>query len=448
MMQLIYEYNDTKINIVKLSSRLYDVAMNRSDLKEMKLPDEPGVYYFRAHNKVLYVGKATTLRDRVRSYFSNDLLTTRGKHIVDMVTLATGITWKTTDSALEALVLEAAEIKRLKPEYNTKVKDDKSWNYVAITDEEYPRVILIRERNMFLGGGNGAEGYKKIFGPFTQGGSIAEALRIIRKIFPYRDACVPNSGKPCFNRQLGLCPGVCTGEITRGDYLKVIRNISLFLEGKKISIVRGLEREMRARAERLDFEGAGECKRTKFALEHINDVKLIKEETREISRRTSGKRERAHRIEAYDIAHISGKHSVGVMVVMENGRPARSEYRKFRLRIAPDRSDDTLHLAEVVTRRFGHSEWPEPDLVVVDGGKAQKARVEKTLRGLGKDTPVVSVVKDRRHRQREILGNKELSESYRRGILSGNLESHRFAVEYHRALRDRIPRDRKKRTVL
>jgi len=170
-------------------------------------------------------------------------------------------------------------------------------------------------------------------------------------------------------------------------------------------------------------------------------------------------RRKPFRIEAYDIAHISGKYTVGVMVVVEDGRPKKSDYRKFKITIDPDHSNDpssksarkrpttgqvfreindTLHLGQILRRRFGHAEWPLPDLIVVDGGVAQKRvamRVAKEFKFLG---IILSVVKDERHKPKAILGNKELALSYERGILIANGESHRFAVAYHRQLRDRI----------
>jgi excinuclease ABC subunit C len=164
-------------------------------LKELKLPDEPGVYRFvDAKGAILYIGKATSLRDRVRSYFSNDLLHTRGKHIVDMITLAHTVRHTTTDSALEALILEAALIKEHQPLYNTKEKDNKSFNYVVFTKELFPRVLVIRERTMLSGVGESESAYKQAFGPFPQGSSLIEALKIIRRIFPFRDKCEPETG--------------------------------------------------------------------------------------------------------------------------------------------------------------------------------------------------------------------------------------------------------------
>lgn len=413
--------------------------MIQEKLKELNLPDEPGVYRFiDAKGGILYIGKATSLRDRVRSYFANDLLHTRGKHIVDMVTLADSVRHTITDSALEALILEAALIKEHQPLYNTKEKDNKSFNYVVFTNERFPRVLVVRERNMLSGVGDAEHLYKQAFGPFTQGSSLIEALKIVRRIFPFRDRCEPGSGKPCFNRQLGLCPGVCSNEMDEKEYGEQLKNIKLFFEGRKSEVVKRLTKAMDEHAKMLEFEQANEYKQMLFALKHIKDVSLLDEKIREHSQRSSRKRTRAYRIEAYDIAHISGKYTVGVMVVVEDGEPNKKEYRKFKIRIDAERSDDTLHLEEVLLRRFNHPEWQKPDLLVIDGGTAQKRRAERTLKSLALEIPIVSVVKDDRHKAKAILGNKEMIESYKRGILVANLESHRFAVLYHRELRDKL----------
>jgi excinuclease ABC subunit C len=222
------------------------------------------------------------------------------------------------------------------------------------------------------------------------------------------------------------------------EYNEQLKNIKLFFEGRKSEVVRRLTRAMSDHAKKMEFELANEYKQMIFALKHIKDVSLLDQKIKEYSQRSSKKRGRAYRIEAYDIAHISGKYTVGVMVVVEDGEPKKSEYRKFKIRIEADRSDDTLHLEEVLMRRFNHPEWQKPDLLVIDGGTAQKRRAEKTLKTLALEIPIVSVVKDDKHKARAVLGNKEMIESYKRGILVANLESHRFAVAYHRELRDKL----------
>jgi excinuclease ABC subunit C len=236
-----------------------------------------------------------------------------------------------------------------------------------------------------------------------------------------------------------LCPGVCDGAINKKSYSKLIAELRMFFEGKRERLIRQLEREMQRAAKELAFEEAAECKRVLFALSHINDVALMSDETRLASQRSSKIRERAFRIEAYDIAHLFGTHTVGVMVALHDGRPEKSQYRKFKIREELGVVDDIMRLKEVLRRRFGHVEWQRPDVIVIDGGKTHLLHAKKLLKELDIDIPTVSVVKDNRHKAKGILGNRELAESYKPSIVLANMEAHRFAVEYHRKLRGQMP---------
>lgn len=404
--------------------------MEYADVKKLRLPDSPGVYFFRdARKKILYIGKATSLRDRVRSYFSPDLADTRSPLIKAMVRNAVSITVQETGSVLEALLLEAQLIKKHKPPHNTGGKDDKSHNFVVITDEKFPRVLIKRGRDLTKK--KTKEKPKYIFGPFPHGTQLKEAIKIIRKIFPFRDTCTPNSKKPCFNRQIGLCPGVCSDEITERDYKKVIRNIRLLFEGKKGSLLKALEKEMVLAAHKLEFEEAQKIKETIFALNHIQDIALIKD--------ASFKTLDNLRIEAYDIAHLSGMFVVGVMTVVEGGETQKSEYKKFKIK-GFQGADDTKALREILERRLTHPEWQLPKLIVVDGAMAQKNAAEQVLRDAGIKIPVVAVVKNERHKPKDILGDKSIKDEYEKQIILANAESHRFALSFHRKSRGRLPR--------
>lgn len=371
----------------------------------------------------MYIGKATSLRDRVRSYFSGDVEKMRGPLISKMLSEFSNISYQKTDSVLEALILEAHLIKKHQPFYNTIEKDDKSFNYVVITKEDFPRVLVVRGRELERNKNIYDILYK--FGPFTNGGQLKEAMKIVRKMFPYRDRCNPGSERPCFNRQIGLCPGVCTGEISKKDYARQIKNIVLFFEGNKKQIIRNLKKEMRAFSNSREFENAAKVKRQMFALYHIQDVSLLKAENLP----SVG----TFRIESYDIAHLSGTNIVGAMAVVEDGETKKSDYRKFKIKEQAG-ADDTKALAEILTRRLKHKEWPLPNLIVVDGGMAQKRTAEKILRENKLNIPAVSVVKDERHRPREILGIKKFF-SHEREILLSNTEAHRFAIGFHKHLR-------------
>lgn len=411
------------------------------------LPDTPGIYKFLdSKKKPIYIGKATSLKNRVKSYFGKDLNERRGAIIVNMVSEAMDIVFEKTDSVLEALILEAALIKRHLPKFNSIGKDQKSWNYVVITDEKFPRVLVVREREitpLTL-----MREPRAKFGPFTNGGQLKEALKIIRKIFPFRDKCFPSpsqgegSGvrsKPCFNYQIGLCPGVCIEAISEKDYKKNIRHIIQFFQGKKTKIIGELEKDMRSIAREKKFEEAGEIKRKIFALKHIEDIALIKKDRPELQ--SLSPQLSAFRIEAYDVAHISGTNMVGVMTVIEGGEIKKQDYRMFKIKWQK-KTDDTRALQEILIRRSRHAEWRFPDLIVVDGSIPQINFASKTLEENGLEIPVVAVTKDKRHRAKEIKSQnkkaQELAKKYEKEILLANSEAHRFAVSFHRRLRDRV----------
>lgn len=422
--------------------------MTREDLKKYKLPDEPGVYRFKKGRTILYIGKAASLRDRVRSYFSADLAVGRSPAVVQMVADADRIEWQTTGSVLEALILEANLIKQHQPPANAASKDNKSFNYLVITKEEFPRVLIVRGRELFQKWDE--KDIRYLFGPFPQGGSLKEALRIVRKIFPYRDTCTPcpeqlekikarplSSGqkdkgrafikcKPCFNRQIGLCPGVCTGEVNAREYAHTIRNIKDLFSGRFHGLKRRLAREMKAYAAEERYEEAQTRRRQVEALAHVRDVALIKDDFR-IS---SGGVARSNRIEAYDVAHTAGSETVAVMTVVEDTQPLKSAYRKFTIRTA--KNNDVGALTEALSRRLAHTEWPLPRILAVDGGKAQLNAAARILKHAGVGVPLVGVVKDEFHRPKGLIGDAKAIREHEREILLANSEAHRFAIQWHR----------------
>lgn len=403
--------------------------MTQKDLEKFALPDAPGVYFFKLGKEILYIGKATSLKDRVRSYFAADLIATRGPRVVDMVTKAASLEWQETRSVLEALVLEAALIRKHLPKANVDEKDDKSYYFVALTDEPYPAVTLERGRALEFLRSADARAFKRVFGPFPHGSQLREALAIVRRIFPYRDPkCKAGSGRACFSRQIGLCPGCCTGEVSPAEYGKTVRRLALLLDGKIGSLERELERAMASAAKAKRFEDADALKRQLFALRHVRDASMVKADELAPSR---------SRVEAYDVAHYSGTATVGVMVVLEDGWPKKAGYRTFNLR-GKHRGDDLAALRELAERRAAHPEWGVPDLAIADGN-LQRDVLEAAFRAAGLQTPVASVVKDDRHRAARIDGPAEVVAARKREILLGNSEAHRFAVA---TLRGRARRER------
>ena len=405
--------------------------MKSQELAKLNLPDVPGVYFFRLGGEILYIGKATSLRDRTRSYFAKDLIETRGPHIVDMVFKADTVTFEETDSVLEALILEANLIKQHQPYYNTREKDDKSWNYVCITKEDCPRVLVERRTNIDFEKMVTAKGVKvqDCYGPFTSGTQLKEAMKIIRRIFPYVDASSSKKDNYEFYRQLGLTPDV-SGEEKLDAYKRSIRNLKLFFQGKKKALVKELERDMKAAAKEMRFEEASKIRNQIFALGHINDIALIKDDP------LVRKEKAGFRIEAYDVAHLGGKNMVGVMTVMEDGQINKREYRTFNIR-GFTASNDTGALEEVLSRRLRHTEWGMPDLVVADGGEAQCRVAKQVLKRYQLEIPVVSVVKDEHHKPKDIIGDPAMAAKYKKEALLANSEAHRFSITLHKKQRNK-----------
>ena len=301
-------------------------------------PDTPGVYLFKDRKgKLLYIGKAGNLKRRVSSYF----LRPHDLRIQKLVSEIKKIEYRKTDTAIEALILEAELIKKYQPPYNIREKDDSSFLFVEVTNEKLPRVLLVRGKDKLNG---------KRYGPFTSSSSIREALKIIRRIFPFSTHQTDKPLKrPCFDYQIGLCPGTCTALVNKSEYKKNIRNLELFFEGGKKKIIANLKKEMAAASKKMEYEKAEKTKRQIFALQHIQDVALIGDEKiRETGDKRQGARNkrRETRIEGYDISNISGTSAVGSMVVFTDGEPNKNEYRKFKIKTI-FRPDDVGMLREI-----------------------------------------------------------------------------------------------------
>ena len=438
IIDLIYKLNNENYYGSVITNYDNIIKMKSQHLSIKLLPKKPGIYKFLSKKgEILYIGKATDLSSRVRSYFSKDLIVTRGPLLVDMVTLADHVEYIKTDTVLEALLLEAELIKKHLPKYNTKEKDNKSFLCVVITDEPLPQVLQIRKKDIdFVAKAAKlkTKNYKleTVYGPFTSGSQLREAMKIIRRIFPYIDTSSAKRDNYEFYRQLGLTPDTTDIKVAIA-YREVIKNIKLFFEGKKKKIITNLKKEMLGYAKAKQFEQANEIKRRIFALEHINDTALIKDDFFALLE-TSAQSLVPFRIEAYDVAHTSGKEMVGVMVVLENGEINKNEYRQFNIKTVSG-ANDPASLAEIITRRLGHATWELPQIIVVDGNEIQKKTAEKIIKTKGFTIPVVAVVKDEKHRPKELLGERALVTKHNKAILLANSEAHRFSIGLHRKKR-------------
>ena len=549
-----------------------------------KLPGQPGVYIMHdAKDAIIYVGKAISLKNRVRQYFQSSRDKTA--KIRQMVSKIARFEYIVTDSELEALVLECNLIKEHRPRYNTMLKDDKTYPYIKVTaSEEYPRILFSRQMK---------KDKNKYFGPFTSAGAVKDTIELIRKIYRIR-ACsrkLPQDmgkDRPCLYYHIHQCDAPCQGYISQADYQESVKQAVGFLNGQYEPVMKYLEEKMRTASETMEFEKAIEYRdlldsvkkvaqkqkitsqsmedrdiiamakderdavvqvfivrdgkligREHFHMnltgseskaeilnsfvkqfyagtpfvpheiwvqEELEDAEVIasfltarrgqkvrfvvpkigeKERLVELAEKNAKmvlsqdkekiKREELRtigamnqigswiglsgikRVEAYDISNISGFESVGSMIVYENGRPKRNDYRKFRIRTVQG-PNDYASMREVLLRRFSHgleetkkleaeggdlamgSFTRFPDLLMMDGGRGQVNIALEVLRELQLEIPVCGMVKDDNHRTRGLYyQNVEIpidrhSEGFQL-ITRIQDEAHRFAIEYHRSLR-------------
>lgn len=421
------------------------------------LPNRPGVYVFRdAEKRVLYVGRATSLRARVASYFSGR--DSRGERIFQMVDRARYLETTETETVLESVILEANLIKKYRPKYNVDLKDDKSFSYFAVTKEKFPRVVIVREteiqaiekrklkreKEIKRGGSQKpkvkSEKYSRVYGPYPSKRHMETVLKILRRIFPFHSAKA-QSEKGCLYRQIGLCPGPYDGGIDKDAYRKNIRNIEYVLRGQKKRLLATLEKEMAQEAKRENFERAQVLRDQVFALRHIRDIALLtRGSTPSVGVPTSPPLQGEKiRIEAFDISNISGQHAVASMVVFENGEPKKSEYRKFKIQ-SVEGSNDVAMMREVLARRVRHAEWKTPNVIILDGGQGHLNMAVALWKALGIRIPLVAIAKGPTRKKVELhidpqfapdpklLENKLVLEHLRE-------EAHRFAITYHRKVR-------------
>ncbi len=349
------------------------------------------------------------------------------------------IGYDVTPTVIESIILEANTIKSEKPKYNVMLRDDRSFAYLAVTKEEFPKFKIIRGHELgvdwFVGKQEVPKQYSTLFGPFTSARIITTALRILRDIFPY-STCKPGRSRPCFYYQLGKCPGVCSGEVSPRQYQKMIKPILWFFSGKKPQIVKTLERQLKLFSAQQKYEEAAEVRDQLFALEHIQEIALLQKEHEP----DGAPNPILGRVEAYDISNISGQYATGSMVVFEAGEANKSEYRKFKIKTVKG-ANDVAMMEEVIRRRLGRTEWPMPDLFLIDGGKPQVNRVHSVFEELSISTPIIGIAKGptRKNAQLHQIGGGVMlakrARTYLSILLAARDEAHRFAVQYHRKRR-------------
>jgi excinuclease ABC subunit C len=522
--------------------------LNQNISEQLKnAPPLPGVYLFKGKDdKILYVGKAKNLAARLQSYLSSPKNT--------LLISAQELDYIVTDNEVEALILECNLIKKHKPVFNIKLRDDKRYPYLKITSEPFPRLIMVRKHYQ--------EGEGKLFGPYPNVSKLRETIRTARKIFPIR-TCRKKIGakefKPCLNYHLKKCLAPCQGKLSEQEYQKVVENLILFLSGKYQEVLKELEQEMTKASANLEFEkaalfrdklsavkkcweaqevhsatlgdedimvnlttktkayikiflirdgalidtreieiklGAEESEEAileSFIKQYYYDqqflpqrifverelperevietwlqkkanrgVKILKVEKglhkkliqmakKTLTAKLSGEIRRElkelfnlshfpHRIEAFDVSNIQGKAATGSMSVLQEGVAAPEEYKRFKISSKATPDDYTM-LKEIIKRRYRHSEFPFPELVILDGGKGQLSAAEKAFQEIGVSPPKM-IALSKGKGEIWISGQAlplKLSQDNPIYLLfrTAQDEAHRFALRYHRFLRDK-----------
>ena len=431
--------------------------------KLKQLPKEPGVYFHKdAKGEIIYVGKAAVLNNRVRQYFQTSR--SRDPKTVALVNEIADVEWVTVESEIDALFLEAEMVRRYMPRYNILLRDDKSMVYIRIDyDSDYPTVSTTRRP---------LDDGAKYFGPYLSAFTVRQALKLLRRPFPFATRQIPGQKRATLHYHLGLDPGLEDGRTSLEDYRANLRKLMSYIEGKRVTIIRDLEQEMKAAAKQQNFELAAKKRNQLMSLQRLNQQVLFSDkEFMDISKDHAlgelvdllGLAEFPKRIEGYDISHMQGTDVVASMVVFTNGASDKAEYRKFKTKI--NHNNDFYNMNETLKRRLSEKNvkaWGKPSIALIDGGKGQldaaiKARDEQGCEklvfiGLAKREEQIVIAKGRSNvtLNEEVLhklgGFKTETEDF---ILlnvphNTNLvkllqrvrdESHRFAVSYHSVLK-------------
>ncbi len=431
----------------KKIARGYRAASRKARL----FPDAPGVYLMKdARDRVIYIGKAKSLRKRTRSYFLRPAMS--DQRTAALVREIRDIDFLEAESEVDAILMEARLIKDIQPKYNRDLKDDKSFPYLqVIVREEFPRVEITRTPR--------SHGVR-LFGPFPNASLLRGALTALQKVFKFRTCgLVIKEGdsrleayRPCVLASIGQCSAPCRGRIPRGEYRKDIRRLCAFLSGKRQKVAGAIRREMRAAAEGRQYEKAAVLRDQLLALESLKKRgsvdRHVQPEVFQIDprrglrglRQVFNLKEEPRVIEGVDIAHLGGKETVASVVRFIDGYPFKPGYRRYKIRTV-DGVDDFASIAEVVTRRFSESERgnPPPDILLIDGGKGQLHAACRALENAPlRPGMILSLAK----REEEIF-LPERPEPLRLSRDSWALrllqyvrdESHRFAQHYHHILR-------------
>jgi len=435
-------------------SAMQDLADRLEQLRARarQLPDRPGVYLLKDdRGRVLYVGKAASLRNRVPTYFTQQALEDR--RTCDLVPRVADLDYLECESEVDALLTEARLIKDLQPPFNDRLKDDKSFPYLQIhIREEFPRVEFTREPL--------TKGVK-LYGPFASAKALRGAIQVLQRIFKFRTCSLDIHEddprwkwfRPCLLYDIGQCSAPCNLRISKEEYRKDIQRLRLFLEGKRERLLQEMERDMKEAARELRFEDAARIRDEIQALKslhlrgelekHVQPEVFYIDPAKGLAglRKVLKLKETPRTIEGIDIAHLSGTDVVGSLVQFIDGVPFKPGYRRYRIKTVQG-IDDYAAIREVAARRFRRlkaEELPVPDIFLVDGGKGQLNAALEGIRSVGAEPKVViSLAKEE-----ELVYVPDRKEPLRLSRHSFALrllqqvrdEAHRFAQHYHHLLR-------------
>jgi excinuclease ABC subunit C len=425
--------------------------------KVRQFPTSPGVYLMKdAQGRVLYIGKAKSLRARASSYFqktaADDL------RIRDWIGEVADVDYLAADSEVDALLMEARLIKDIQPKYNADLKDDKSFPYLQITtNEDFPRVNFTRAPR---------DHGVKLYGPFPRAKSLRGAIQVLQKIFKFRTCSLDIEEddprwrwfRPCLLHSIDQCTAPCNLRIAKQAYREDIRRLKLFLEGKKDVVIAELEAEMKAASQALLFEKASRLRDEIKALQTLNlRGDLAKHAQPEVfyqdPRKGLGGLQKVLKLESVprtiqgvDIAHLGGTETVGSLVTFIDGLPFKPGYRRYKIQSVAG-VDDYAAIREVICRRIRglrEREEPLPDILLIDGGKGQLHAALDAFQALGEPPPTL-IALAKREEEIYTLDRDEPIVLRRRSFALRLLqyvrdEAHRFAQHYHHMLR-------KKRTL-
>ncbi len=445
------------------------IPFEKGKIDFFSIPEKSGVYFFIGkNNEKLYIGKAKNLRSRLRSYFSKDF-SFHNPQKAHLISELKKIKIEVLESEIEALIRESLLIKKYKPKYNVIFKDDKNYFFVGFTKEIFPKIIIAHQIHVK----NFKVKIKNWIGPFVSGRALKITLKTLRKVFPYC-TCLKTHQKPCLNAQIGLCRGFCCLENTfktqskeaklllkdlfqnKLEYQKNINAIKRVLSGKSKKLLKDLNQEMLKEAENENFEKAQIIKNKILAFERIISHKKVFEKNhignfvindKIIIEKTIIDFSKVKKIEAFDVSILQGKNPVGAMVVFEkdsNGffMPQKTHYRRFKIKNIKGNNDPAM-IAQIIQRRFKHKKWIMPDLILIDGGKAQLNEALKNLKKFDIHKDIIFIALAKREELVYTVDNKNpvkidtLPEDV--GLLFKAIrdEAHRFAINFHKHLREK-----------